>query len=119
VPKFKKYEHHGRDVWVREDLQGQHRDHCLCFTCERFEPGWSVRGVFRCLRAKILYLFCIVFGMTTPVYECPKWVPIGYSIGAWRGWGVPEAVRLESPTKDVRSVLVQGWSKQIAMDPED
>lgn len=33
--KFVKYNHHGKEVWVREDLKGTHREHCLCFNCKK------------------------------------------------------------------------------------
>lgn len=32
---YASYNHHGVDVWVRSDLQGKHREHCLCFRCSR------------------------------------------------------------------------------------
>lgn len=63
------YKHHGKKVAVQLELKGKHRAHCLCWQCAKFNPGW--RGIFSCLRSKLLYLYCVVFGMVTPVYECP------------------------------------------------
>jgi hypothetical protein len=83
------YEHHGRKVKVDEDLQGKHRDHCLCWKCKRFKPGWSLGAILSCPRAKILYLFDIIFGMVTPVYECPKYA----NLLGWLG----EPVFMEEP----------------------
>lgn len=73
------YEHHGWKVKVNEKLKGKHREHCLCWKCKRFVPGWTLRALRACIRAKILYLFCIIFGMTTPVYECPRYANIVYT----------------------------------------
>jgi len=65
---FIKYKHHGKDVFVREDLKGKHRDHCLCWRCEKFEP--ENREV-SCIIANELFALCLKYGLTTPVYECP------------------------------------------------
>jgi hypothetical protein len=46
---IEKYEHHQGVVSVRSDLKGKHRDHCLCYHCEKFKPQgrqtsvWSPR----------------------------------------------------------------------------
>ena len=64
---FEQYEHHGKMVWVRTDLRGRHRDHCLCYQCGRFIPD----GKGNCPRAGILFNFCKTWDMVTPVWECP------------------------------------------------
>lgn len=67
---YQKYEHHGVDVWVREDLRGTHREHCMCHDgCSKFKPGTSEN----CKRAALLYAFCVAMDMTTPVFECPDY----------------------------------------------
>jgi hypothetical protein len=66
--KFEQYEHHGVAVWVRKDLKGKHREHCLCFSCANFKPG-TPEG--NCPKANLNYAVCIAEGMTLPVYECP------------------------------------------------
>jgi hypothetical protein len=68
LPKmFTRYEHHGATVWVRDDLRGEHRDHCLCFDCKRFHPG----SAGNCKVAQATYENCIKHGIVTPVWECP------------------------------------------------
>ena len=65
---YEQYEHHGAKVWVRSDLKGKHRDHCLCHSCTKFKPGTNEN----CSRAAHLYTFCVLLDMTTPVWECPE-----------------------------------------------
>jgi len=67
MKKFIQYEHHGVDAWVREDLKGKHRDHCLCFSCGRFKPN----SEDNCATADLLFAVCKRCGLVTPVYECP------------------------------------------------
>lgn len=62
------YEHHGQRVWVREDLLGLHRDHCLCNSCGKFKPDTPDN----CPIAALLYRVCVLAGLTTPVWECPE-----------------------------------------------
>ena len=66
---YVRYEHHGRQVFVREDLKGKHRDHCLCFSCGKFTPD---NRRTNCPIANALYSNCVQFGVVTPVYECPE-----------------------------------------------
>lgn len=71
---YVRYNHHGEEVWVREDLKGKHKEHCLCYNCRRFkidEPD-------NCKIAEMLYRFCILTGCTTPMWECPKFIPVIY-----------------------------------------
>ncbi|NTW33724.1 MAG: hypothetical protein HGB12_14070 [Bacteroidetes bacterium] len=70
--KIIKYEHHGKEVSVREDLKGTHAKHCLCFeNCEFFKPN----TIDNCLIAQSLFEFDIDYGVTTPVFECVKYNP--------------------------------------------
>lgn len=69
TPKFIKYEHHGKEVWVREDLKGKHRDMCLCFKCSNFFPENRDKN---CSIANELFKKCIEFDLVIPVFECPK-----------------------------------------------
>lgn len=64
-----RYEHHGAEVCVDEDLKGKHRSHCLCFRCAKFCPENREKS---CPRANLLYAYCVAFDMVTPVYECPE-----------------------------------------------
>lgn len=69
---FIRYEHHDSEVWVREDLKGTHRRHCLCWSpCQLFRPG----EVNNCPKAQKLYKLCVEEKMTTPVFECPDFQP--------------------------------------------
>lgn len=65
---FEQYEHHGEVVWVGSELKGKHRDHCLCFSCEKFLPG----DENNCPKAQKLFNLCVEENMVTPVYECPE-----------------------------------------------
>lgn len=68
--KTEKYEHHGVEVSVVAAVKGQHRQHCLCYTCGRFNPE-SVED--KCPIAAAIYANCVEFNVVTPVYECPKY----------------------------------------------
>lgn len=66
---FVEYEHHGAQVSVREDLKGQHRAHCLCYSCEKFQGGsGSENG---CPIAKKVFALCVDESLVLPVWECP------------------------------------------------
>ena len=72
VTMFEQYEHQYGDgnsekVWVRSELKGKHREHCLCWSCKKCKPGEPDH----CKKAALLYAFCRAFGMVTPVWECP------------------------------------------------
>ena len=65
-PNIIQYKHHGVNVHVREDLQGKHRDHCLCYRCARFHPNDPVN----CRLAAFIYAACRLLHVTLPVWEC-------------------------------------------------
>jgi len=65
---YERYQHHGKFVWVRSDLKGTHRDSCLCYVCNKFQPGSEAN----CPKAKALYDLVVKNDMVTPVYECPS-----------------------------------------------
>lgn len=69
--KVIKYEHHNIEVAVDGELKGKHREHCLCFKCQRFNPDVPDQN---CRIAEMLFRFCRLNGMTTPVYECPEFI---------------------------------------------
>lgn len=68
--KIVEYIHHGARVYVDEDLKGKHREHCLCLKCQRFKPSENNN----CTTAQKLYAVCIEENLTTPVYECEKFL---------------------------------------------
>ncbi len=70
--KYVQYEHHGTTVWVDASLKGKHREHCLCFACEKFRPGTPEN----CPIAQATFENCVKFNTTTPVFECPEFVQI-------------------------------------------
>lgn len=71
VKMFERYVHHGEQpVWVRMDLRGRHRDHCLCFDCRRFHPGSDGN----CPVAQTVYQNCLNYDLVTPVWECPRFL---------------------------------------------
>lgn len=63
------YEHHGANVWVRKSLKGRHREHCLCYICDHFNPGSRDTN---CPIANALYQICVSQNVTTPVWECAQ-----------------------------------------------
>lgn len=68
--KIIKYVHHGVEVNVLESLKGKHKEHCLCFKgCKHFKPNQTDN----CKIAQELFEFDVKHGMTTPVWECPKY----------------------------------------------
>lgn len=70
--KTEKYIHHGEEVSVVSEVKGMHRDHCLCYNCKLF---YLEDREANCQRANLLFAFCVLHNMTTPVYECPIFVP--------------------------------------------
>jgi hypothetical protein len=69
MPKFIKYEHHGKKVWVRDDLKGTHWEICLCYKCSNFYPDSREKN---CSIANELFQECLKFNVVIPVLECPK-----------------------------------------------
>ena len=69
MPEFIQRMHHGRLVWVDEELKGLHRDYCLCYSCDKFFPD-SVEA--NCKTAKAVYQLCVAEGLVLPVWECPR-----------------------------------------------
>jgi hypothetical protein len=70
---YEQYEHHGKIVNVRSDLKGKHREHCLCYGCEKFKPDG---GADQCPIAAAVYANCVQFGIVSPVWECPDFAVI-------------------------------------------
>jgi hypothetical protein len=66
------YPHHGQEVWVRSDLQGKHRQYCLCYNCSKFNPDQPDN----CLIAFRLYEISKANAIVTPVWECPMFEAI-------------------------------------------
>jgi hypothetical protein len=68
VNGYTQYVHHDAEVWVRDDLKGRHKQHCLCHACDQFHPGQEDN----CWIAQSLYLTDVEFSIVTPVWECPE-----------------------------------------------
>lgn len=68
VQQFVQYKHHACKTWVRSDLKGRHRDHCLCYDCENFHPDSKAN----CPIAQVVYAHCIEMNLVTPVWECQR-----------------------------------------------
>ena len=62
-----KYNHHGKDVFVKGDLKGKHRNYCLCFECKKLNITDRDKN---CHIANIIFDNCVKYGITTPVFEC-------------------------------------------------
>ena len=65
---IEKYEHHGKEVSVKTELKGKHRDHCLCYGCDKFKPDTEDN----CEIANAVFENCTDFHIVSPVWECPK-----------------------------------------------
>lgn len=66
-----KYVHHDTEVSVQEEMLGKHREHCLCYQgCKFFKPE-TRKG--NCGIANAIYKNCVLYGVVTPVWECPKY----------------------------------------------
>lgn len=64
-------------VFVKEELKGTHREHCLCYECgSLMNPDGTFKREGACPIAKELYQFVVRNGLVTPVFECPKFQPI-------------------------------------------
>lgn len=67
---YVRYEHHGHEVSVREDLKGLHREYCLCWHCQRL----SFDEETNCPVAQEVYRLCCQHGLTLVMWECPQFV---------------------------------------------
>jgi hypothetical protein len=67
---YTQYIHHGKEVWVREDLKGTNRDVCMCYDCTKFKLI-NQDGESSCPIAKRVFDNCVELSVVTPVYECP------------------------------------------------
>lgn len=66
-------EHHGKLVWADQANVGTHRANCLCYKgCRHFKP--DARD--NCAIAQVLYDFCVLYSMVTPVFECASYGPV-------------------------------------------
>ena len=65
---FEKYLHHGKQVFVKTENKGKHRENCLCFNCKKLDIKNRDNN---CPIANALYENCVKFNVVTPVYECP------------------------------------------------
>jgi len=79
--KVEQYEHHGESVYVISELKGQHRKNCLCFNgCLKFKPGEPDN----CPIAQAVYENCVKYNITTPMYECPKFIRYQKESRSWQ-----------------------------------
>jgi hypothetical protein len=53
-------------VAVFEDLIGLHREHCLCYRCEKYYPDTPEN----CWLAEEIYRMNKKYNLVTPVWEC-------------------------------------------------
>ena len=64
------HEHHGNNVSVIRENIGKHRENCLCWQCDKFNPEDRESN---CQIANELFSFDVKHGVTTPVWECPEY----------------------------------------------
>jgi hypothetical protein len=69
--EYEQYEHHDAMVWVRSDLKDDHREHCLCYDCDKFKPSDRAEN---CAIANQVFTTCVEHNLVTPVWECPHFV---------------------------------------------
>jgi hypothetical protein len=55
------------EVAVFESLMKKHKDRCLCFRCEKFEPEDRENN---CSIANLLFAACVQCDIVAPVAEC-------------------------------------------------
>lgn len=67
---IEKYEHHGKDMYVKSHLKGKHKEHCLCYECKNFKPNEESN----CILAECIFKNCKTLGVVTPVWECMSFV---------------------------------------------
>lgn len=70
MSEYTHYPHHGVMVHVRKDLKGRHREHCLCYSCEKFKPN----TIENCVIAQDTFENCLRHDLVTPIWECPAFV---------------------------------------------
>jgi hypothetical protein len=110
---FKKYEHHGVEVSVMAELEGHHRDFCLCYSCEHFKPDQEDN----CPIAQRVYELDVELDLVTPVWECPKFEvakesdPVRLALLRFISF-VPETVRPQDYAE------VMGWNKDDFEDSD-
>ena len=63
------YSHHEKEVVVREDLKGKHREFCQCYECDNFNPENREEN---CPIANDLFDVVVKHNLVTPVWECPE-----------------------------------------------
>lgn len=68
---YEQYEHHGKMMWVNSELKGKHRDHCLCFSCEKFH---MVNPDKKCKIADRIFQSCVDCYVVTTIWECSAFV---------------------------------------------
>lgn len=70
---YETYSHHGKEVNVKKNLKGKHREYCLCYVCNKFNPEDREKN---CPIANEVYDNCVKFNIVTPVWECPDFIEL-------------------------------------------
>jgi len=65
---FEVYDHHGKDVIVKSNNKGKHRENCLCYGCKKLDLENRENN---CPIANAVYENCVKYDIVTPVWECP------------------------------------------------
>ena len=60
--------HNGSTVWVRADLQGRQKEHCICWSCRKFQPDTADKG---CPIICSVLQLAAEKGVILPVWACP------------------------------------------------
>lgn len=72
-PGFSNYEHNGKTVWCRADLQERQKEFCLCWSCRKFAPGTPDKG---CPIIQSVLKLADEKGVVLPVWACPEFTAL-------------------------------------------
>ena len=64
-----RFDHHGVEVSAMEHLKGTHREHCLCFICNKLDIEDRDNN---CMIANLLFALDQKCEVTTPVFYCKE-----------------------------------------------
>lgn len=65
--QFSQPEPRTHEMAVFKELQGQHKERCLCFRCKKFKPEDRDEN---CPVANLLFAVCVQCDIVAPVAEC-------------------------------------------------
>ncbi|HNW92866.1 MAG TPA: hypothetical protein PKM88_08160 [bacterium] len=64
---YRQMERDGVTTWVRSDLCGRQKEHCLCWACRAFQPEREDKG---CPAIRAVLQLATKRRLVLPVWEC-------------------------------------------------